>query len=57
MTPESLTCAVCGGSVALDEDHRVVRDEKKRTQDRNEQDEFILHDRCANAVFEGWWSP
>lgn len=54
---ESLTCAVCGGSVPLDEDHRRVTDEKKRTRDRDEQDDYYLHDRCANAVFDGWRTP
>jgi len=54
---ESLTCAVCGRSVALDQDHRKVTDEKKRTRDRDEQTDYVLHDRCATAVFEGWWSP
>ncbi|MUV57209.1 hypothetical protein SAMN04487947_0422 [Halogeometricum rufum] len=54
---DSLTCAVCGGSVPLDEDHHYVTDEKKRMHDRDEQDEFVLHDRCARATFEGWWSP
>lgn len=54
---ESLTCAVCGHSVALDEDHRRVTDEKKRMRDRDEQDEYVLHLRCADAIFEGWSRP
>ncbi len=55
--PESLPCAVCGERVALDEDHRRVTDEKRRMRDRDEQDDYVLHDRCAEAVFGGWWSP
>jgi len=55
--PESLTCAVCGHSVALDEDHHYVTDEMKRMRDRDEQDEFVLHDLCADAIFEGWYRP
>jgi len=54
---ETLPCAVCGHRVSLDEDHRTVTDEKKRMRDRDEQDEYVLHDRCAEAVFEGWRTP
>ncbi len=54
---ETLTCGVCGERVSLDSDHHVVTDEITRMRDRDEQDEFVLHDRCATAVFEGWWSP
>lgn len=54
---ESLACAICGGPVALDSDHRYVTVEKKRMRDRNEQDEYILHDLCARAVFDGWRTP
>lgn len=54
---ESLTCAVCGGSVPLDQDHTYVTVEKNRMHDRDEQDEFVLHGRCAHAAFEGWRSP
>jgi predicted nucleic acid-binding Zn ribbon protein len=55
--PESLICAVCGHPVPLDQDHRVVTDEKKRMRDRNEQDDYVVHDRCANAIFDGWKTP
>ena len=54
---ESLPCAVCRRPVPLDEDHRQVTDEKKRMRDRDEQDEYVLHDDCARAVFEGWRTP
>lgn len=54
---ESLPCAICGHNVPLDMDHRVVRDEKKRTDDRDRQDDYVLHDRCADAVFDGWSTP
>lgn len=57
MTVESVICAVCGQQVALDEDHRVVTDEAKRMRDRDKQEDYVLHLRCADAVFEGWCSP
>jgi len=57
VTVESVICAVCGQQVALDEDHRVVTDEAKRMRDRDKQEDYVLHLRCADAVFEGWCSP
>ncbi len=54
---ESLTCAVCGFSVPLDEDHTVVKVHKKRTDDRDDRDDYVVHDRCARSFFEGWSRP
>jgi hypothetical protein len=54
---DSVTCAVCGGSVPLDQDHARVNVETVRTRDRNDVDDYVLHDLCALAVFEGWSSP
>jgi len=50
-------CGVCGRSVAPDTDHVRVEVEKKRMDDRDDQDEYYLHQRCAMTVFGGWESP
>jgi hypothetical protein len=57
MTVESLTCAVCGYAVPLDGDHTTVRVDKKRTNDRDGRDDYVVHDSCARSVFEGWSRP
>lgn len=57
MTVESLPCAVCGFSVPLDEDHTTVQVDKKRTNDRDGRDDYVVHDSCARSTFEGWTSP
>ena len=54
---DSATCAVCGRSVPLDGDHAKVTVETVRMRDRNEMDDYVLHDLCALAVFEGWSTP
>jgi len=54
---ESLPCAVCGYPVPLDMDHRRVTDKKVSTRDRDDQDDYYLHERCADAVFDGWRTP
>lgn len=51
------TCAVCGQKVYPDTDHTVVNIEHKRIDDRNEPEEYYLHERCALNVFGGWESP
>jgi hypothetical protein len=57
VTVESLPCAVCGFSVPLDEDHTRVQVDKKRMRDRDDRDDYVIHDSCARSVFEGWTSP
>jgi hypothetical protein len=51
------TCAVCGRSVAPDTDHVVVEAETKRMRDRNEVDNYYLHERCAMNALGSWEKP
>lgn len=54
---DTLTCAVCSRVVHPDDDHTVVNLTHVRPGDEDAQDDYILHDRCQQAVFAGWRSP
>lgn len=54
---ESLPCAVCGHSVPLDMDYVTVLATTKRIRDRDEQDDYVLHEECARSALEGWSTP
>jgi len=54
---DSLTCAVCGEYVPLDERHVHVTVETKDPRDRDGRDDYYLHARCAEAVTSGWREP
>lgn len=51
------TCAVCGRSVDPSTDHAAVEVEHGRRDDRNDRDEYYLHDRCAYNVLGQWEEP
>lgn len=44
-------------SVAPDDDHVEVTVEHKRIRDRDNVDEYFLHNRCALNVMGGWEKP
>lgn len=44
----TLYCAECGGRFEPDDDHVRIDAEHVRINDRNEQEEFVMHPRC-------WW--
>ena len=50
-------CAVCHRSVDPSVDHAVVELEYKHANDRNELQDYYLHERCARAVLGGWCKP
>lgn len=50
----TLICAVCGRNVEPDTAHAVVEVTHKRMRDRDELDEYYLHERCAQNVFGSW---
>ncbi len=50
-------CAVCRRQVAPDQDHVRIEVETVRTRDRNEQDSYVMHARCADSVLSGWGRP
>lgn len=54
---ESVTCAVCGNAIGLDEDHVDVKAEIVLTRDRNERDDYAVHPDCWRNVTEGWREP
>lgn len=57
MSADTLTCAVCGQRVHPDDDHTMVEMTHKRPDDEDAHDDYMLHDRCQQAVFAGWRSP
>jgi len=50
-------CAVCGRTVDPSSDHSKVDVETVRMDDRNEQDQYFLHEECAYRVLGGWEEP
>lgn len=54
---DTIYCAVCGGRFSPDTDHVQLDAEKKRQQDRNEQEMWILHPECYRRLTEGWMTP
>lgn len=50
-------CAVCERGVDPSTDHVVLEAEWKHINDRDELDEYYLHDRCAMRVIGGWREP
>jgi len=54
---ESLLCAVCGRSVALDTDHVEIEAETYWMDDRNDQREYVLHLECAMRTIDCWTDP
>jgi hypothetical protein len=50
-------CAICGNHVPRDRDYVSVLGTHKLINDRNEQDDYILHRECWNNLTEGWELP
>lgn len=53
---DSVTCGVCGVSVDPGGDHVRVEATRVRIRDRDELDEFVLHERCYDLVVSGGWT-
>lgn len=53
----SVTCAVCGRSVDPDSEYAEIEVLQKRRRDRDELDEFFMHERCAANVLGSWERP
>ncbi|MDS0242721.1 MULTISPECIES: hypothetical protein [Haloferax] len=51
------TCAVCRMEVDPSEDYVSVEAEYRFTADRNDVDDYYLHQRCAMSIFDGWGEP
>lgn len=47
-------CAVCGRDVAPDTDHVEVVVQHRRMEDRDEEETYYLHDRCAWNTLGSW---
>lgn len=50
-------CAVCGATIDPGNDHVKIDKERIRIGDRNEQDQYFLHGRCAQRVIGNWERP
>jgi hypothetical protein len=53
----SVICAVCGRGMEPDTDHVEVEVTHKRLEDRDEIEEYSLHDRCAWNTIDSWEEP
>jgi len=57
VTVESVTCAICGDPVGLDDDHvRVEGEHLPRTEFAN-VDEYAAHPDCWRDVTADWIEP
>lgn len=53
----TLHCAICGNRFQPDTDHVWIKAEKKRIDDRDELDEYAMHQHCWRRLTEGWMQP
>lgn len=50
-------CAHCGESVAPDVDHVRVNAAWIHLEDRDDREDYYLHQECAFEVFDDWDQP
>lgn len=53
----TLSCAGCGGRFDPDDDHVRVEAEMVGTDDRNDQEEYVLHIDCWDELTVDWIDP
>lgn len=50
-------CAICREHVAPEESHVQIEAHHQRPRDRDERDDYLVHDDCWRSISEGWMKP
>jgi hypothetical protein len=50
-------CAICKSHVSPDESHVQIEATLFRTEDQDDQEDYLVHTECWKSISDGWMEP